>query len=197
MVVIKIFVHRDVPINIIYFIDIIIINSNKTQLMSTLYAAAAFYRSLVPCFLLCSAIGPKISFGSPLSPNEIADLQRKTSETTIAGLNAAIRLDPKSAGLLVLRAGAYWDKHNYDAAIGDLDAAIGLNPNSASLFVARGNNYRAKQDYDHAIADNTEAIRLDPKYALAFDNRGRAFAAKQDYDRAIADYSEAIRLNPK
>jgi tetratricopeptide (TPR) repeat protein len=208
-----------------------------------LYGAFALYKSLVPCFLLCSAwawlyliglhlvrravflfdvdkqpvrsigtigaalltvcyglytaIGPNLSLGSPLSPDEIAHLEQQNSDSTLAGLNAAIRFNPKSPGLLTLRAGAYWQKHNYDAAIADLDAAIGLNPTSPSLFVARGNAYHAKQDYDRAIADNTEAIRLDSSYAIAFNNRGWAYAAKQDYDRAIANYTESIRLDPK
>jgi hypothetical protein len=226
LVSIKLFIHGDVPVKVIDIIDIVITNAD-TQIMSTLYGAFALYKSLVPCFLLCSAwvwlyliglhlvrravflfdvdkqpvrsigtigaalltvcyglytaIGPNLSLGSPLSPDEIAHLEQQNSDSTLAGLNAAIRFNPKSPGLLTLRAGAYWQKHNYDAAIADLDAAIGLNPTSASLFVARGNNYHAKQDYDRAIADNTEAIRLDSSYAIAFNNRGWAYAAKQDY----------------
>jgi tetratricopeptide (TPR) repeat protein len=236
-------IHKDVPIHIMDLIDIIIINFGKDELLSLIYAAIALYKSLVPCFLLCSAwvwlyliglhlvrravflfdvdkqpvrsigiigaavltgsyglftaIGPNLKFGSQLSSDEIAYLDQQNSDRTIAGLDAAIRLDPKSAGLRTLRAGYYWDKHDYDAALADLDVAIGLNPNSASLFVARGNAYHAKRDYDRAIADDTEVIRLDKNYGVAFNNRGWAYAAKQDYDRAIADYTESIRIDPK
>jgi hypothetical protein len=51
----KFLVHNDGPIHIMDIIDIIIINLGKGELLSLIFAAFALYKSLVPCFLLCSA----------------------------------------------------------------------------------------------------------------------------------------------
>ena len=70
------------------------------------------------------------------------------------------------------RAGAWWDKGDFDRAIADYSAAVRLDPNNAVALTNRGVVWRDKGNIDRAIADYNEAIRVDPKYATAFIYRG-------------------------
>jgi tetratricopeptide (TPR) repeat protein len=118
-------------------------------------------------------------------------------DRAIADYDAAIRLNPTSAGIYNNRGFAHDNKGNFDRAIADFNEAIRLDPKIAMVYANRGVSYNNKGDYDRAIADFTEAIRLDPKALAPYANRGFAYDKKGDGERAIADYTEAIRISPK
>jgi hypothetical protein len=61
----------------------------------------------------------------------------------------------------ILRAGAYLDRGQADAAIADYSAAINLAPANAAAYVGRARAYFRKGDRDRAVIDFAIAARLD------------------------------------
>jgi tetratricopeptide (TPR) repeat protein len=97
----------------------------------------------------------------------------------------------------IQRAGAAFQRGDFDQGIRDCAEAIRLDPRNAEAYNIRGAAYGSKRDWDKAIADLNKAIRLDPKNAEAYYNRGRAYLNKGDMSRTIADCTKAIWLDPK
>jgi tetratricopeptide (TPR) repeat protein len=97
---------------------------------------------------------------------------------------------------LVVTAGAYANKRDYDKAIADFDKAIALNPSYPSVYYNRGIAHAGKGNYDKAILDFDKSIALNPNHFEAYYNRGVILHFyKHDYDKAIVDYDKAITLN--
>jgi F-type H+-transporting ATPase subunit a len=115
----------------------------------------------------------------------------------IADLDAALRLDPRSAAALIERASVYHAKGDLDRSLADYDRAIAARPQSAAAFYGRGEVYRAKDDLDRAIADYERALRLDTNLAAAYGSRAKAYRGTGDLDRALADFNEALKLDPR
>ena len=121
-------------------------------------------------------------------------LGKSDDDRAFADFQEAVRLDPRSAAALRMRAYGYGEKKDYDRALADYDEAIRLDPDDPDGWFRRGGVYRSKGDIRRAIADWDEAIRLNPKYISAIYGRGFAYQATGEYDRAIADYDLVIRL---
>lgn len=121
-------------------------------------------------------------------------LGKSDYDRALADFQEAVRLDPRSAAAVRMRATGYRLKDDHDRAIADYDEAIRLDPDDTDAWFGRGAVYRSKGEVDRAIADWNEAIRLNPKFISAIYGRGFAYQATGDYDRAIADYDLVIRL---
>jgi len=82
----------------------------------------------------------------------------------VSGPDAAADPDaaaPDRDNAYVLRAGAYLNRGQADAAIADYSAAINLAPANAAAYLGRALAYFRKGDHDRAVIDFAIAARLD------------------------------------
>ncbi len=92
-------------------------------------------------------------------------------DKALADLDAAIRLDPKSAYAYLERAGCYYMQGRYDRALADTNQSLRLDPKNADASsVARRATTRSKT-CAKALADLDEAIKLNPRHAVALARR--------------------------
>ncbi|NIP22950.1 MAG: tetratricopeptide repeat protein [Phycisphaerae bacterium] len=135
----------------------------------------------------------------------IEALDNGSYDLAITYFTKAIRQEPNLAPAYALRANAYHNIGNYNAAIKDYTEAIRIvkptleelpKEQSAGIYNDRGFSYFLNNDFNHAIADYTKALQLKQDFTAAYFNRGDAYVVKQMYDDAVADYNEVIRLEP-
>jgi tetratricopeptide (TPR) repeat protein len=113
--------------------------------------------------------------------------------------DAALKLAPKDANLLIGRAQSEGIVHDYWAAIDDLNAALDVDAKRADALVLRAAAYRHVDTpgaVDLALVDVANAIGLNPKFADAYLERGTLLAMKGDYDGARKDWDKAQELAP-
>lgn len=115
----------------------------------------------------------------------------------IADLDEGLRLDPKSASVLMARGAARYNCGQSERAIADLDKALAMRPTDGDGLIARAAARAKMGDDDGAIADATEAIRLRPDFENAYRVRIAIFVEREQYDRAIADATELVELSPE
>jgi tetratricopeptide (TPR) repeat protein len=115
----------------------------------------------------------------------------------IAAFDAALALDPLSAGAWTGRGRARGRAADFKGAVADLDRAIELDPRSAPARAARGAARSKTGNAAGALADLDEALELDPRSSLAYANRGGVRATSGDLDGAVHDLDQAIALDPQ
>jgi hypothetical protein len=144
--------------------------SNRS--LGSLFARLAFGASLAG--LTCG-----LAFGSTATSGDDVWAQCRGSEAGVA-IRACSQIisgpdtatDPDAAktdrpnasdrdNAYILRAGAYLDRGQADAAIADYSAAINLAPANAAAYVGRALAYFRKGDRDRAVIDFAIAARLD------------------------------------
>ena len=144
--------------------------------------------------------------GMDICDEGIEALENGNYSLAITYFTKAIRHDPNLSPAYALRANAYHNIGDYDAAIKDYTEAIRIvkptlselpKEEAAGLYNDRGFAYLMKNDYDRAIADYTKALEIKPNFAEAYNNQGFTYSEMGKYDQAIADYTKAIEINPK
>lgn len=112
----------------------------------------------------------------------------------------------QKAALLLIRAVAYSDTQNNEAAIDDLTAVVQLDSTQTLAYwqravcQARLNAFNASQGTDismktaNVLSDLSEAIENNPS-AILYYNRGNVYVQRKDYLHAIEDYSKAIEMD--
>ena len=110
-------------------------------------------------------------------------------------IDAAIRLDPKSAWAYAARGDIYKIRGDLDHALADINEAIRLDPGYALALFSRGELYKSKGNFAEAMADMNEAIKIDPNYAPAYSTRGRLSYMLGNNPAAIEDFTKSIRLD--
>jgi tetratricopeptide (TPR) repeat protein len=129
-----------------------------------------------------------------------------TTDATLAGLDRAIRLEPKNADHFLARGLLYLKLRELDRAIRDFDQAVALDPrNGAALKHRARAQTQAHHDnavalygvrqYDRAIRDLDRAINFSPDHASSFNLRGLCYAALGETRRAIQDFDQAVQLD--
>ena len=108
----------------------------------------------------------------------------------------AIKLEPKNAFFLGVRAAIRVAQDNAYGAIADYTAMIELRPDDARIYRERAKEYKWVREFPKAAADLDKAIALAPKDALNFEARGSLHYLQQQYPEAIADLTTAIGLDP-
>ena len=128
------------------------------------------------------------------------------ADATLAGLDRAIRLEPKNADHFLARGLLHLKLREPDRAIRDLDQAVALNPrNGAAIKHRAWAKTQAHHDnalalyggrqYDRAIRDLDRAINFSPDHASSFNLRGLCYAAIGETRRAIQDFDQAVQLD--
>jgi serine/threonine protein kinase/tetratricopeptide (TPR) repeat protein len=128
----------------------------------------------------------------------ISLLDQGKSDSAIAALEEAIRLDPADATAHFNLGAALRAKGDLDGAIAAYRKAIRLDPSHAIDHYSLGKLLWAKGDPDGAIAAFQEAIQIDPNYAAAHHDLGASlWEAKRDPEAALIALRDAIRVDPK
>jgi len=89
-----------------------------------------------------------------------SDLERGADDEALARLDAAVRLEPRTAEALLARARLHSKLGRRDAALRDLDAAVNKQPRAAGLHFERARQLLALGRRDDALAEGREAFAL-------------------------------------
>jgi tetratricopeptide (TPR) repeat protein len=118
-------------------------------------------------------------------------------DRAIADFSAAVRLDPRGAGLYVERGLAYEAKGEHLLAITDFNEAIGRNPALVQAHFGRAMAYEATGQIEPSAADLGNAMRLDRNMVGALHmQRGNELRTARQYDKAVLAFDRAIDVNP-
>lgn len=113
-------------------------------------------------------------------------------DKALAGFNAALALNPKSALAYYNRGNVYYAKGDYAAAIVDFTAALRLDPKLPYAHMNRGNALSNLGRFDEALQDLDEAARVQPEVSDVYFNRAIVHVRRRDLDNGLADYERAI-----
>jgi len=114
-----------------------------------------------------------------------------------SAFDAALQLVPDDPDLLIDRAQAYAEAHNYWPAIDDLNQALELEPNRADALIFRASAYRRVENgLDLALADVERALTLAPDAVPGLLERGNIRELKGDLAGARADWIKVETLAP-
>lgn len=113
-------------------------------------------------------------------------------EKALAGFNAAIALNTKSALAYYNRGNVYYAKGNYAAAIADFTEALRLDSKLPYAHMNRGNALSNLNRFDEALKDLDQAVRLQPEISDVYFNRAIVHVRLRHLDKALADYELAI-----
>jgi TolB-like protein/Tfp pilus assembly protein PilF len=120
---------------------------------------------------------------------------------------AALKLDPKFVGALVLLAGTHgtdadmgWSenpsvssKRNFEL----VQQALKLDENDPTVHHALGHVYRQKGEHEKAITAYKRAITLNPNFSQAYARLAIIMNETGQFDEAITLIKKAYRLDPK
>lgn len=117
-------------------------------------------------------------------------------DRAVADFDAAVRLNPDSAGLYLERGLAYEAKSEYLPAITDFSEAIKRNPALVQAHFGRAMAYESAGQRELSIADLNNAMSLDRNMVAGLHmQRGYRLRAARQYDRAISAFDRAIDIN--
>jgi tetratricopeptide (TPR) repeat protein len=113
--------------------------------------------------------------------------------------NAALKLDPRHAGVLQVRAMVYSDQGDNDRALADIEKAIKWAPTDGLGYYLRGVIHFSNKEYDKTVDDETKAIALTPAdakgyLAEAFTQRAAAYGVLKQYDQSLSDLNKSLAL---
>jgi tetratricopeptide (TPR) repeat protein len=120
-------------------------------------------------------------------------------DKTIAELDKAIGLNPRSAKAFTMRADCKTITRDMEGAVRDYTKAIELGPNAPGIEKAYNNRGVARQYLGNdinAFSDFERAIQINPNYADPYNGRGVLLDKRGRTDFALKDYNRAILLDP-
>ena len=128
---------------------------------------------------------------------QAGDLLVEAGDTVTAAIVAenAVRLTPKGAGALGLRASVRLAGRAFDAALRDLDTALVRAPEAPRLLMLRASAYRQTGKLIAARDDAGFATELAPDDPRAWLERGRIEARMNDRNGARRSLLRAIDLD--
>lgn len=138
-----------------------------------------------------TAIDPKCSRYHAMRGATVWDA-KKDRDKALADLDAAIRLDPQSAGAYYLRGTVLNDNHEPDRAIVDCTEAIRLDPGLLEAYLERGKAWHDKKDYARALADYRVIGEREPNNAAYLERMAWLLATADD--ARVRDGKRAVTL---
>lgn len=137
-----------------------------------------------------------------LDPQDRAEalVLRASLQTTpakaIADYDAAVELTPKSAAVLLARAGYYDEQDKLDKALADIAAVIEAHPDKPEPYLLRAQIERKQKKNDDAIKSLAKAAELAPAAAAPYQTRGEIFRDNGDFGKAIEQFTKVLELQP-
>jgi tetratricopeptide (TPR) repeat protein len=128
----------------------------------------------------------------------LCQLRQKQWLASRFGFDRCLDRRPDSPWLLMHRAVARIELHEYAGAEADFTAALAAaDPASRALVLTNRSVLRIRQKrWDDAERDLREAIHLDPGAYQGMVNLARAYQAQHKLDAALATLDEAVKMRP-
>jgi len=117
-------------------------------------------------------------------------------EQALAGLDMALRLEPRNAMALQLRGELHSRLGRYTEAVTDFDATLAVEPHSTAALSGRGSARRALGRHEAAVADFDAALVLEAATAQLLASRGATKLELGWYREAANDFAAALKLQP-
>ncbi|MDX3002829.1 tetratricopeptide repeat protein [Kribbella solani] len=143
--------------------------------------------------------GPPTDAGELSDPDALlararAYADQKRLPEAIAELDRAIRLAPRSAELLTVRADFRHRDGDDTAAYADLDRALELDPDSVDAIRTIGVIRAENGDYRRALAAFDQGIMRSPHDLETLMSRGILHQQRGDFAKAIADFDTLLEV---
>lgn len=117
--------------------------------------------------------------------------------TAIAAFDAALKIAPDHADVLIDRAFAHHGLRQWGEAKSDLDRALAIDPGRPDAYALRASALRQLGDRPGALADAEAALKLDSGHREALLERGLLRSLGNDKAGARADWLKLIGLAPQ
>jgi tetratricopeptide (TPR) repeat protein len=101
-----------------------------------------------------------------------------------------------TAALLMTRAKAAMDAHQFDVAQKLLDAVVKLRPDYVEGWNRRATLYYLKNDYTHSLQDIEQVLVREPRHFGALSGLGMIMQDIGDNKRALDAFRKALAVNP-
>ena len=121
---------------------------------------------------------------------------REMFDTVAVHLDAAIRLQPLTAGLYVNRAYIRYSLNDWYGAMADFDHALELDANNKQALFNRGLLEMEVNDYDRALRDFSSLLNDDPTDVRSRYNRAAIYMQQQNWKGALEDVKYVIEAFP-
>lgn len=144
-------------------------------------------------------IPPPPAGASLVQLEETADILRARKEYSqaLTYLRAAIRLDPKNAGLFNKCGIVEIQMNDQYGARKDFKKALKLNPKYAEARNNLGVTYYMDRNYKKAVREYSKATELNGNVASFYANLGTAWFARKKVDLAMQQYARALQIDPE
>jgi tetratricopeptide (TPR) repeat protein len=154
-------------------------------------------KSALPRLFQARLLGHLFVFNTRLNQLGWTDVARdKLNAELVDEYSKAIALDPNLLLALRGRAGALFNRKQFEKAIADYDRILSLDPQDWTSRHDRGlAKMQLGRDYD-AISDFDAAVKFKPRewQHTTFESRADAYIKTRQWDRAIRDLTTAISL---
>lgn len=125
----------------------------------------------------------------------VAWMKNNTAQA-LEHFNAAVKLDPADASVLMARAQLHETLGDKSSALNDFNEAVKTNPENAGVYHQRAMFNFRDQLLPLAISDLKKAIELDPSNAELYYDRSNVYYTKKQFKEALNDLNTAIEKNP-
>jgi lipoprotein NlpI len=157
--------------------------------------------SLLGFFLSPGAVSAAKQKSAGAKPTQLLDDDMRTRiesehpKWSLDQVNAAIKANPKDAGLLVDRATIYYLDGDIEPCIASCNLALSINPQCARAYVVRGRLYAGIHQWDKAFHDYNVASKVgDPIVATdALSRSAYLHRESKQYELARAQYDQVLK----
>ena len=126
----------------------------------------------------------------------VCQMHLRRWESAVATLTACLSHRPSLVWLYILRAVAYGELGNLDAAQDDFDRALALKAHRYAVYVNRGYVLIRHRQITPAITDLQHAVTLKPEEFQAYVNLAYAFRTQGKDEEASQTLTKAIEVAP-
>ena len=110
-----------------------------------------------------------------------------------AAAERALELEPRSVEALLVRAYAYADSGDFDAAMADANTALTINPLLAPARYILGIILQRQGDLPGALSEFKRTIYIDHEFVLAHFSAANIYRGRGAMDDAIREYENTLR----
>lgn len=126
----------------------------------------------------------------------IDHLKRHEFAEALAKFDSALRLEPASARVQVMRCRALARLNRFAEALAAIEVAVAQKPNDVIALAERGVVHVARGNSELAFQDFDAAIRFGARSAAHYFQRGAALFNLRNWPRAAADFDAVLAMGP-
>src|SRR5215212_41149 len=175
------------------------LRANPAALAQAVEEAAAFYRQgrLDDAEKICTRVlKTRSDWFDALHLLGLIKLQSGKAGAALGLLEAALKINPRSAAVLSNLAMTLAALNRDADALAALDKALALEPGNFEAINNRGNVFLKLGRPAEALAAFDQALALEPRFIGARANRGNALAQLGRLEEALAQYDVVLAVQP-